>query len=114
MEWFGYCSSFGISSFHIFFMKFSTCASDPHQPLVALGNCVGKVLVWEVEGGGMEPKEVMRMTVGTKGGGVPAAKFKQNAGKKTAFFLTDKDWQPLTDRVCVCFNSKLERIFSSF
>ena len=39
------------------------------------------------------------VTVGTEGGRVPLAKFKQNAGKKTALFLTDKEWQPLKDRV---------------
>ena len=39
------------------------------------------------------------MTVGTEGGQVPFAKFKQNAGKETALFLTDKEWQPLKDRV---------------
>ena len=39
------------------------------------------------------------VTVGTEGGRIPLAKFKQNAGKKTAFFLTDKEWQPLKDRV---------------
>jgi len=52
-------------------------------------------------GSSLEDGEVITpsVTVGTKGGGVPAAKFKQNKGKKTAFFLTGKDWQPLTDRV---------------
>ena len=40
----------------IFFMKFSTCASDPHQPLVALGNCVGKVLVWRWREGAWRPR----------------------------------------------------------
>jgi hypothetical protein len=39
------------------------------------------------------------VTVGTEGARVALAKFKQNAGKKTAFFLTDKEWQPLKDRV---------------
>ena len=39
------------------------------------------------------------VTVGTEGGRVPLAKFLQDAGKKTRLFLTDKDWQPLKDRV---------------
>lgn len=71
--------TFKMDHLGIFFMKFSTCASDPHQPLVALGNCVGKVLVWEVEGGGMAPKEVMRLTVGTKGGGKPRGIIRQTS-----------------------------------
>jgi len=87
--------TFKIDDINIFFVRFSVTV-EGSRSLLALGNSLGKVFIWDIEAKSANPKEIVRLSAATRQPGV------SKLVRRTAFSYGGRYLGCVTDNlVCV-------------